>query len=141
MKSIHILLIEDNEGDIILTREALEQANKSNTIAIARDGKEALDYLNKTGAFINSVSPGLILLDVNLPKKNGIEVLRYIKAEEGLKHIPVIIFTTSSSEKDISDCYNSHANCFITKPVEATDFTEAIAQIEHYWNGFVRLPV
>jgi CheY-like chemotaxis protein len=140
MKSIHILLVEDNEGDILLTKEAFEDAKILNTISIARDGQEAILFLDKTGPYSDVASPDLILLDVNLPKKNGHEVLHYIKNSEGLKHIPVIMLTTSLSEKDIVKSYENYANCYITKPVEVEDFLNVISSIENFWIKIVQLP-
>jgi len=140
MKSIHILLIEDNEGDILLTTEAFEDAKILNTLSIARDGQEAIQFLDKTGPFPDVETPDLILLDVNLPKRNGHEVLRYIKESPMLKHIPVIMLTTSVSEKDIAKSYENHANCYITKPVEVDDFLNVIASIESFWIKIVQLP-
>ena len=140
MKTIHILLIEDNEGDILLTKEAFEDAKILNTLSIARDGQEAIFFLDKKGSFSDVASPDLILLDVNLPKKNGHEVLQYIKSNEKIRHIPVIMLTTSSSERDITLSYKNHANCFITKPVEVDDFMAAISKIEDFWLSVVKLP-
>lgn len=140
MKSIHILLVEDNEGDIFLVTEALEEGKIVNKISVARDGKEALDFLNKTGKFENEELPDLILLDVNLPKKNGHEVLEYIKEQDSLKQIPVIMLTTSSSEKDILMSYKNHANCFITKPVDVDNFLKVIYSIENFWINIITLP-
>ncbi len=140
MKSIHILLVEDNEGDIFLVTEALEEGKIVNKISVARDGKEALDFLNKTGKFENEEMPDLILLDVNLPKKNGHEVLQYIKEQDSLKQIPVIMLTTSSSEKDILMSYKNHANCFITKPVDVDNFLKVIYSIENFWINIITLP-
>lgn len=140
MQSIHILLVEDNEGDILLTKEALEDAKILVELSIAKDGKEALDFLNKTGKYANVALPDLILLDVNLPKKNGHEVLHYIKHSENLKHIPVIMLTTSSSQKDINMSYNNYANCYITKPVDVNDFLSVVTTIENFWITVVELP-
>ncbi|MEX2592307.1 MAG: response regulator [Anditalea sp.] len=140
MKSIHILLIEDNEGDILLTTEAFRDAKIYNTMSIARDGHEAILYLNKEGKHADAESPDLVLLDVNLPKKNGHEVLKYIKGSEKLKHIPVIMLTTSASENDIVKSYQNHANCYITKPVEVEDFLKVVASIESFWIKLVKLP-
>lgn len=138
MKSVDILLVEDNEGDILLTTEALEEGKILNNTRVARDGKLAIDMLHES---LNSGTlPDLILLDVNLPRMNGIEVLQYIKKHNDLKHIPVIMLTTSSSEKDISLSYQNYANCYITKPVEAADFMSAIAKIEDFWINIVQLP-
>lgn len=140
MKPIHILLVEDNEGDILLTTEAFEEAKILNTISICRDGQEAIEFLNKEGPYEEAGSPDLILLDVNLPKKNGHEVLQYIKSHKDLKLIPVIMLTTSMSEKDISRSYENHANCYITKPVEVDNFLNVIASIESFWIKIVQLP-
>jgi len=140
MTQIHILLVEDNEGDILLTREAFEEAKILTKLSIVRDGKEAIDFLNKQGKYSAAEMPDMLLLDVNLPKKNGHEVLRYIKGEENLKHIPVIMLTTSSSPKDINLSYNNYANCFITKPVDVNEFIGVIATIENFWISIVKLP-
>ncbi|MBL1231222.1 MAG: response regulator [Vicingaceae bacterium] len=140
MKNIHILLVEDNEGDILLTTEALEEKKIVNKISVARDGQEALDFILKQGNYKDAPIPDLILLDVNLPKKNGHEVLQVIKTTESIQQIPVIMLTTSSSEKDINLSYKHHANCYITKPVEAEAFLEAITSIEDFWLTIVKLP-
>lgn len=140
MRSIHILLIEDNEGDILLTKEALQDGKVINEISVVRDGEEALDFLSKTGKYIDAELPDLILLDVNLPRKNGHEVLHYIKTSDHLKFIPVIMLTTSSSDKDIKLSYSNHANCYITKPVEAESFMHVVGEIESFWVNIVKLP-
>ncbi len=138
MKNVHILLVEDNEGDILLTVEALEEGRIANVIEVARDGQEAIDKLEID--LKNNRLPDLILLDINLPKMNGHEVLERLKDTEGLKHIPVIILSTSSSEMDILKSYKNHANCFITKPVEIDEFVKAIESIEDFWFSIVKLP-
>ncbi len=138
MKNVHILLVEDNEGDILLTIEAFEEGRIANVIEVARDGQEALNKLQKD--FVDKKLPDLILLDINLPKMNGHEVLEKLKKNDDLKHIPVIILSTSSSEMDIMKSYNNHANCFITKPVEIKDFVKAIESIEDFWFSIVKLP-
>ncbi|MCP9751233.1 response regulator [Ferruginibacter sp. HRS2-29] len=140
MTQIHILLVEDNEGDILLTTEALEDGRINNSISVVTDGEQAMQYLHKTGAHANARDPDLILLDVNLPKHNGHEVLQNIKSTDALKHIPVIMLTTSSSEKDIMDSYKNFANCYITKPVHVSDFMKAVTQIEDFWINIVSLP-
>lgn len=140
MKTIHILLVEDNEGDILLTTEAFEDSRIRNTISVARDGKEALDYVFRREGFEKAVAPGLILLDINLPLKNGHEVLQKLKSNDATMHIPVVMLTTSSSERDISLSYRHHANCYISKPVEISKFIEAISQIESFWINIVSLP-
>lgn len=138
MKNVHILLVEDNEGDILLTVEALEEGRIANVIEVARDGQEAVNKLEAD--LVNNNLPDLILLDINLPKMNGHEVLEKLKKNENFKHIPVIILSTSSSEMDIMKSYNNHANCFITKPVEIDDFVKAIESIENFWFSIVKLP-
>jgi CheY-like chemotaxis protein len=140
MKAIHILLVEDNEGDILLTREALEEARIHIILDVVKDGKQAVDFLNKDDGFADVSMPDLLLLDVNLPKKNGHEVLKYIKASDSLKHIPVIMLTTSSSEKDINQSYNNYANCYVTKPVDVNEFLTVVTTIENFWISIVKLP-
>jgi len=138
MKTIHILLIEDNEGDIVLTTEALEDSKIINSISVIRDGKEAINFF--AADIPKEKMPDLVLLDVNLPKKGGHEVLHYIKNNEKHKHIPVIMLTTSSSEKDIMLSYRNYANCFITKPIDVSDFMNAITKIEDFWINIVSIP-
>jgi CheY-like chemotaxis protein len=140
METIHILLVEDNEGDILLTREALEEAKILTRLSVTKDGKEAIDFLTRQGKYPDAQLPDLLLLDVNLPKKNGHEVLQYIKGDDNLKHIPVIMLTTSSSERDINLSYNNYANCYITKPVEVNEFLQVVATIENFWISIVKLP-
>jgi CheY-like chemotaxis protein len=140
MKPIHILLVEDNEGDIMLTTEALEDGKISNKISIARDGKAAIDFVSKSGLYKDAETPDLVLLDINLPKKNGFEVLEFIKTNAELKQIPVIMLTTSSSVRDVELSYQHYANCFITKPIDVTEFMDAISKIENFWLSVVKLP-
>jgi CheY-like chemotaxis protein len=140
MKPVNILLVEDNEGDILLTTEALEAGKIINSINVLRDGKQALDFLKGLTKETVNDWPDLILLDINLPKKNGHEVLQYIKSSEIIRHIPVIMLTTSSAEKDINQSYHNFANCYITKPVELNEFMNAIATIENFWVSIVKLP-
>jgi two-component system, chemotaxis family, response regulator Rcp1 len=135
MEHIDILLVEDNEGDIELTMEALKEARILNRVTVARDGEAAMTLLRST-----SKLPDLILLDINLPKMDGMEVLSAIKTDNELKMIPVIILTTSSSDRDISRSYANHANCFITKPVDLDLFMGVIRNIESFWISIVRLP-
>jgi CheY-like chemotaxis protein len=139
-KPIHILLIEDNEGDILLTTDALKDGKIDNDISIAKDGWEAIQFLEKKGKYANEPMPDLVLLDVNLPKMNGHEVLHYIKTSERLKHIPVIMLTTSSAENDVYRSYQNHANCYITKPVDLNNFLKVIESIENFWISIVQLP-
>ena len=140
MGPIHILLVEDNEGDILLTKEAFEDAKLHVKLSIVKDGIEAIDFVNKQGRYEGAEQPYLILLDVNLPKKNGHEVLRHIKENEAIKHIPVIMLTTSSAEKDINRSYGNYVNCYITKPVEVNDFMKVVSTIEDFWISIVKLP-
>lgn len=140
MSPIEILLVEDNLGDIRLTQEALKESRILNTLHIVMDGAEAMDFLRKTGDHKNAITPDLILLDLNLPKKSGFEVLGEIKESRELRTIPVIALTTSESEKDILLSYEMHANCFISKPVEFESFYEVIKGIEDFWFTIVRLP-
>jgi CheY-like chemotaxis protein len=140
MKDIQILLVEDNEGDIILTQEALSDAKIKNKVAVARDGEEAINFLDEGVKYSRSSLPDLILLDINLPKIDGKEVLYYIKNNDALKKIPVVMLTTSSSQLDISDAYSHHANCFITKPVDLNKFFEVVRMIEDFWITIVKLP-
>lgn len=141
MKPIHILLVEDNEGDIVLTKDALEEYKIATNTSIARDGKAAIELLEELWQKGPAFLPDLILLDINLPKKNGQEVLQTIKVDNRFKEIPVIMLTTSSSEDDILRAYQNHANCFITKPVEADQFLEVVSSIENFWISIVKLPV
>ena len=140
MKPIHILLVEDNKGDILLIEEAFEEAKVANSISVAKNGEKAIRFLNKKGEFQNAETPDLVILDINLPRKNGHEVLQYIKENENLKQIPVIMLTTSSSERDIIKSYKHHANCYITKPVDVEDFIKAVLKIENFWISLVQLP-
>ena len=134
------LLVEDNEGDIVLTLEALKEAKLKNRISVVRNGEEALQFLYQQGKYIGDDTPHLILLDINLPKIDGKEVLFKVKNDPKLKKIPVVILTTSSSEKDILDAYNNYANCYITKPVDLDKFINVIHTIEDFWISIVQLP-
>ena len=140
MKEISILLVEDNEGDIVLTMEALEDARIINKITVKKDGAAALDYLYDLAATNKDYLPDLVLLDINLPKIDGKEVLMQIKTHEILRKIPVVMLTTSSSEFDILESYNSHANCYIIKPVDLNKFFNIVKAIENFWVTVVKLP-
>ena len=137
---IDILLVEDNPGDVRLTTEALKDSKVRNTLNVAADGVEALEYLRREGKFSAMTRPDLILLDLNLPRKTGIEVLAEIKDDERLRRIPVVILTTSSAEEDIVKSYNLHANCYITKPVDLTQFINIVQSIDNFWFTIVKLP-
>ena len=139
MKDIHILLVEDNEGDIDLTKEALSDAKIKNKVSVAKDGEEAIRFVD-AGLIEEGLLPDLILLDINLPKVDGKEVLYYLKNNPSLKKIPVVMLTTSSSELDVIDSYNNYANCFITKPVDFNKFFEVVRMIEDFWITIVKLP-
>jgi chemotaxis family two-component system response regulator Rcp1 len=139
-KPIEILLVEDNPGDVRLIKEALKEGKVRNTLHVASDGVEAITFLRKQGEYSGIPRPDLILLDLNLPKKDGREVLAEIKADEDLKRIPVVVLTTSQSEIDILKSYNLHANCYITKPVDLGQFLEVVKSIEDFWLTVVRLP-
>jgi two-component system, chemotaxis family, response regulator Rcp1 len=137
---IEILLVEDNPGDVRLTIEALKEGKVANEINVAADGIEALAFLRREGKYENAPKPDLILLDLNLPKKNGREVLAEIKMNPHLKCIPVVILTSSQAEKDIAATYNLHANCYITKPVDFDQFIKVVKSIENFWFKVVKLP-
>lgn len=139
-KNKHILLVEDNEGDIVLTMEALNEVNIGNNVKVVRDGEEAMQYLHKEGPFKDVKTPDIILLDINLPKIEGKEVLKSIKTNRGLMMIPVVMLTTSNAEKDIEECYHSHANCYITKPMDMGNFMEVIQVMKSFWLDTVQLP-
>ncbi|MCC5907716.1 MAG: response regulator [Balneolaceae bacterium] len=140
VNNVHILLVEDNEGDILLMKEALEDTSISAKISVVRDGEKAVRFLEKEGEFIETENPDLIILDINIPKKNGFEVLKDIKSDQNYSHIPVIMFSTSSSHQDIVTCYKNHANCYITKPDDADSFFEAVQMIEEFWMKLSELP-
>jgi len=139
-KPIEILLVEDNPGDVRLIREALKEGKVRNTLHVACDGVEAITFLRNQGEYSGIPRPDLILLDLNLPKKDGREVLAEIKADEDLKRIPVVVLTTSQSEIDILKSYNLHANCYITKPVDLGQFLKVVKSVEDFWLTVVRLP-
>lgn len=133
MKMVHILLVEDNEGDILLTQEAFEESKVKTQISVARNGQEALDFLFRNGDYTDAQRPDLILLDINIPVFNGHEVLEKIKTDTTLKKIPVIILTTSSNQKDIERAYQNHSNSYVKKPLDMEEFLKAIVKIEEFW--------
>jgi len=140
MKPIEILLVEDNPGDARLTREALSTSKVRNNLHRASDGEEAMRFLRHEGGFAEVPTPDLILLDLNLPRRDGREVLEDIKNDPALKHIPVVILTSSQAEEDILRSYRLHANCFITKPVDLEQLTRVVQGIEQFWFTLVKLP-
>jgi two-component system, chemotaxis family, response regulator Rcp1 len=139
-RPIEILLVEDNPGDIRLTVEALKEGKVTNALQIARDGEEAMELLRRKGKFSEAHRPDIILLDLNLPKKDGREVLAEIKADDQLKMIPVVVLTMSKAEEDIFKTYQHHANCYITKPIDMDQFLGVMKQIEDFWLTVVILP-
>jgi two-component system response regulator len=139
-KAINLLLVEDNPGDVRLTQEALKESNAKVNLQVVVDGEEALDYLFKRNGFEDAAKPDITLLDLNLPKKNGLEVLEEVKKHETLRTIPVIILTTSDTEHDILKGYSTYANCFIIKPVDFDEFIRVIGLIEQFWFNVVKLP-
>ncbi len=139
-RPVEILLVEDNAGDVRLTREALRENKLHNNLNVVGDGVEAMAFLRREGMYAQSPRPDLILLDLNLPKKDGRQVLSEIKTDEELKRIPVVILTTSKAEEDVVRAYDLHANCYITKPVNLDRFLEVVQAIEEFWLAIVKLP-
>jgi CheY-like chemotaxis protein len=140
IKSAEILLVEDNPADVGLTREALDDAKVANHLTVVSDGMEAMAYLRREGKYARAIRPDLILLDLNLPKKDGRSVLADVKSDENLKRIPVVVLTTSAAEEDIYRAYGLHANCYICKPVDFGTFVRIINSLESFWLSTVRLP-
>jgi chemotaxis family two-component system response regulator Rcp1 len=138
---VNILLVEDNPGDVRLIQEVFQDGKIFNKLDVARDGEEAINYLHHKGNHQNNHKPDLILLDLNLPKKSGTEVLADIKSDAQLKRIPVIILTASQAEEDVARAYNNHANCYLTKPIDLNQFISVVQQIKTFWLGIVQLPV
>jgi len=139
-RPIEILLVEDNPGDIRLTKEAFKESNVVTNLSAVMDGAEAISYLTKQGDFANVLKPDIILLDLNIPKKDGKEVLELIKKDESLKQIPVVVLTTSNAESDIYKTYDLHANCYITKPADFNYFIDIVQSIAEFWLNIVSLP-
>jgi two-component system, chemotaxis family, response regulator Rcp1 len=140
VRSVDILLVEDCSADVRLTREALKEVKVLNTLHVVHDGMTALAFLRKQGRYAGSPHPDLILLDLNLPRKDGREVLAEIKQDENLKRIPVVVLTTSRAEEDVARSYDLHANAYVTKPVDLKQFLEVIRAIEEFWLAVVTLP-
>jgi chemotaxis family two-component system response regulator Rcp1 len=139
-RPIEILLVEDNPGDARLTLEAFKEGKVLNNLTVMKDGVEALAYLRHEGVYASAKVPDLILLDLNLPRMSGREVLMQIKGDERVKTIPVVILTTSADEQDVARAYSQHANCYITKPVDLEQFLRVVHSIENFWLTLVRLP-
>jgi CheY-like chemotaxis protein len=140
VRPVDILLVEDNPGDAQLAREALKTGKVHVALHVVVDGVDAMDFLKQRGAFAAAPRPDLVLLDLNLPRKDGREVLAEIKSDDDLKRIPVVVLTTSKSEEDVLKTYNLHANCFITKPIDLDQFTRVVRSIEDFWFTVVKLP-
>ena len=139
-KPIEILLVEDNPGDADLTRDAFSTGKVDNLLHVVSDGVEAMAFLRRQGKYASAPRPDLVLLDLNLPRRDGREVLADIKSDEALKRIPVVVLTTSKDEADVLKSYNLHANCFISKPIDLGEFIRAVRSIEDFWLTIVRLP-
>ncbi|MEC9340470.1 MAG: response regulator [Pseudomonadota bacterium] len=140
MEPIEILLVEDSMADARLTQEAMKETKMLNRLAHVTDGVEALEYLRKQGEYSDAATPDLVLLDLNLPRLDGREVLAEIKQDVTLRHIPVVVLTTSNAEEDVLRSYNLHANCYITKPIALDQFMKVVREIESFWLSIVRLP-
>lgn len=139
-KLTEILLVEDNPGDVRLTQEILKEGKLLNHLSVVNDGVQAIEFLQKQGDFANSPRPDLILLDLNLPRKDGWEVLTEIKSSPDLKRIPVVILTTSQAEEDVLSAYDAYANCYIPKPIDLEQFIKVVRSIEEFWLNMVKLP-
>jgi chemotaxis family two-component system response regulator Rcp1 len=139
-RPVEILLVEDNPGDVRLTREALREGKVRNNLYVVSDGVEALAFLRRQGQHIDAARPDLILLDLNLPRKDGREVLQDIKSDPALRHIPVVVLTSSQADQDIIRAYDLHANCYVTKPVDFEQFIHVVRTIENFWFSIVKLP-
>ncbi len=137
---IQILMIEDNDGDVLLTTEALKLGKVSNNLSVVHDGIEAMDFLHGRGRFASAPRPDLVLLDLNLPRRDGRHVLAEMKSDPGLRSIPVVILTSSKAEEDVARMYDLHANCYIVKPVDFRSLTEIVRSIDSFWFSIVRLP-
>ena len=137
---IEILLVEDNPGDVRLTQEALKEGKVTNNLHVVMDGEQAMDFLNQRGEYVGVPRPDLILLDLNLPRKDGREILAEIKKDDKLKKIPVVVLTTSRDYDDINQAYDLNCNCYISKPVELEEFIEVIESIDNFWLTIVKLP-
>jgi two-component system, chemotaxis family, response regulator Rcp1 len=140
VQPINILLVEDSPSDVLLTQEALHDAKIANELFIARDGEEAMSFLRQEGEHTDSPRPDLVILDLNLPRMDGREVLREIKNDSILRRIPVIVLTTSSSDRDITEAYDNYVNCYLTKPIDFEEFISVVRSMEYFWISVVRLP-
>ena len=139
-RETEILLVDDNLGDVFLTKEALKGSRFPSRISVASDGVEAMEFLRREGRFSDAPRPDMVLLDLNMPRKNGIEVLAEMKADADLHLIPVVILTSSEAEDDVVSAYHSHANCYVSKPADLDEMIKAVQAIQNFWQGFVKLP-
>jgi two-component system, chemotaxis family, response regulator Rcp1 len=139
-RPVEILLVDDNPADVALTQEAFLENKLCNNLNVVNDGVEAMDYLRKRGQYASAPTPDIILLDLNMPRKDGREVLAEIKADDELKYIPVVIMTVSKDDKDILESYRLHANCYVKKPVKFAEFAEVVKALENFWFSVVTLP-
>ena len=137
---LEILLVEDNEGDVEMTRHAFQDGKPACRLSVANDGLEAMDFLLRRGSFADAPTPQLILLDLNMPRMDGKEFLQAVKAETALKAIPVVMLTSSQSPADIRECYERHAGCYVVKPFDGKEFSEAVKQVMHFWSRVGKLP-
>ena len=139
-RTVEILLVDDNIGDVVLMKEALKGAEFPNRVSVVRDGCEALEFLRRTGKFASASRPDLILLDINMPRKNGCEVLEEVRSDEDLRLIPIVILTSSEAEDDIRRSYELGANCFVTKPADLDEMVRVVQAINHFWITIAKLP-
>ena len=139
-REVDILLVDDNLGDVLLTKEALKGAQVRSTVSVANDGVEAMQFLKREGKFENAPRPDLVFLDLNMPKKNGAEVLAEMKGDSSLRLIPVVILTSSDADDDVLKAYRLHANCYVTKPADLDQMIKAVQAIDNFWMSTVRLP-
>jgi chemotaxis family two-component system response regulator Rcp1 len=139
-RTVEILLVDDNIGDVVLSKEALKAVEFPNRVSVVRDGCEALEFLRRTGKFANASRPDLILLDINMPRKNGCEVLEEVRSDEDLRLIPIVILTSSEAEDDIRRSYELGANCFVTKPADLDEMVRVVQAINHFWITIAKLP-
>lgn len=140
-KKVDILLVEDNPGDILLTQEAFRSAKVANELYVARDGEEALQFLRKQGPHANAITPDIVLLDLNLPRIDGREVLQEIKSDPNLRKLPVVVLTSSEAETDVARTYDLHVNCYVVKPIDFDKFMDVVQAINNFWLTVVKLPV
>ncbi len=140
VRPIEVLLVEDDEGDVLMTREALDEGKVFNRLSVVGDGVEAVSYLRRSGRYADAVRPDLVLLDLNLPKRDGRQVLEEVKSDPDLRRIPIVVLTTSEAEEDVLRSYDLHANAYVTKPVDFERFVEVIRQIDEFFISVVRLP-